>query len=224
MTAGLTREDSIALGTSGAADVWGAFYDMSQIPRMSKREAAVLDYIKQIADKHGLTHKCDAFGNLAVQRPGSAKGAKSAPVIVQAHVDMVCEKNDDVQHDFTVDPVRFRRDGEWLKARGTTLGADNGLGAAAGAARFDVHLIRLARATTQALEPRTGLCCQCTRHAERECSASASRRIAVMWRPDITWRLCCAALVLMQQPHDADLPPLELLFTTVRPWPRESSQ
>lgn len=132
MTAGLSRDDTIALGTPGAADVWAAFYDLSQIPRMSKREAAVLDYIKRVADKHSLTHKCDAFGNVAAFRPGSGKGANSAPVIVQAHVDMVCEKNDDVQHDFLADPVRFRRDGEWLKALGTTLGADNGLGAAAG--------------------------------------------------------------------------------------------
>ena len=135
MTVALTREETASLGSTKAALVWEAFYDLSQIARQSKYEHGILTSIQHIAERCALTHKSDSFGNLVAFRPGSGKGASSAPVIVQAHVDMVCEKNDDVQHDFLVDPVRFRlqQDGDWLKAHGTTLGADNGLGVAAGA-------------------------------------------------------------------------------------------
>ena len=92
----LSREDTCALGASaGAKALWGAFYDLSQIPRMSKHEAAVLSHITALAERHGLRHTRDAFGNVAVFRPGSGGGEGRAPVLVQAHVDMVCEKNDD---------------------------------------------------------------------------------------------------------------------------------
>jgi dipeptidase D len=94
----LSREDTAALGgDQGAAAVWEAFYDLSRIPRVSKHEEAILNHIKGLADAQGLQHRSDQAGNLVVLRPGSGAGQGAATVCVQAHVDMVCEKNDDVQ-------------------------------------------------------------------------------------------------------------------------------
>lgn len=94
----LSREDAGKLtGKPETVPVWQAFYDLTRIPRMSKHEAAVLQHIQGLADERDLTHKSDARGNLVVFRPGSGSGKHAATVIVQSHVDMVCEKNDDVQ-------------------------------------------------------------------------------------------------------------------------------
>ena len=92
----LTRDETTALGgTSGASQLWGAFYDLSQIPRMSKHEGDVLEFLKGLAEKHHLQHRSDTAGNLAVFRPGTGNGQGVEPVIVQAHVDIVCEKESD---------------------------------------------------------------------------------------------------------------------------------
>lgn len=119
----LSREETVALGSSeGASSVWAAFYDLAQIPRMSRHEAAVLRHITALADELGLAHRSDGYGagNLVVLRPGSgSQGAEAEPVIVQAHVDMVCERDDDSQHDFLQDRILFERaeEEEWLKAQ-----------------------------------------------------------------------------------------------------------
>jgi dipeptidase D len=119
------------------APVWRIFEKMSAVPRGSGNEAAVLGMFKGWADRRGLPWKQDEVGNLLVCIPASP-GRESAPVVlVQGHVDMVCEKNAATAHDFTKDPLKLVVDGDWVKATGTTLGADNGIGVAMGLALAD---------------------------------------------------------------------------------------
>jgi dipeptidase D len=111
--------------------VWSQFAILSSIPRPSKQEEAILQYIKDFAAHYNLSWKQDAVGNLAVFYPGTVPEAP--PVVLQGHVDMVTEKNAGTAHDFDKDPIRFQTelvDGSWLTAQGTTLGADNGIGVA----------------------------------------------------------------------------------------------
>ncbi|MDR3308552.1 MAG: aminoacyl-histidine dipeptidase [Tannerella sp.] len=111
--------------------VWKYFHEITQIPRPSKKEGKIIEYIERLAAAKGLAIKKDAAGNLCLSKPAT-KGYERLPTIVlQAHLDMVCEKNNDVVHDFDRDPIRTVIDGEWLRAEGTTLGADNGIGVAA---------------------------------------------------------------------------------------------
>jgi len=110
--------------------VWRHFARLCAIPRASKAEAALRDELQAWATARGLACTLDAAGNLLVRKPASP-GAESAPgVVLQAHLDMVCQKNAETAHDFARDPIRpVLRDG-WLQAEGTTLGADNGIGVA----------------------------------------------------------------------------------------------
>ncbi len=111
--------------------VWDYFHQITQIPRPSKKEERILAYLVQFAQDHKLEYKQDAVGNLLIKKPATP-GYESCPsVVLQSHVDMVCEKNGDVNHNFDTDPIRTIVDGEWLHADGTTLGADNGIGCAA---------------------------------------------------------------------------------------------
>ncbi|HZX30687.1 MAG TPA: cytosol nonspecific dipeptidase, partial [Rhodocyclaceae bacterium] len=112
------------------AAIWSHFATLCRIPRPSKGEAALREHLRQWAEDRGLACTVDEAGNLIVRKPASP-GRESAPgTILQAHLDMVCQKNADTAHDFTRDPIRpVLRDG-WLAAEGTTLGADNGIGAA----------------------------------------------------------------------------------------------
>lgn len=117
------------LRTSGAG-FWPAFAALAAIPRCSGQEKAVLDFIKTQAEAAGLAWKQDKTGNLAVQVPASP-GRENRPVaVLQGHVDMVCEKNRDKTHDFSCQGIDLVVDGDWLKADGTTLGADNGIAVA----------------------------------------------------------------------------------------------
>jgi dipeptidase D len=119
--------------------VWSHFSTLSSIPRPSKQEDAILQYITDFADLRSyLNWKQDAVGNLVVFHPGCGKqGPQAPPVILQGHVDMVTEKNSATDHNFETDPIVFRRfekrndSSPWLGARGTTLGADNGVGVTA---------------------------------------------------------------------------------------------
>lgn len=86
----------------------------------------VLEWLKTFAEQRGLHYDQDKAGNLIIRRPGQAGGERAPPVIVQGHIDMVTEKNADVNHDFDNDPIRLLRQDGWIKADGTTLGADNG--------------------------------------------------------------------------------------------------
>ena len=104
---GLSSDEVQGLGTeAGSKQLWKAFYELAQTPRMSRHEAAVLQHVRSIADQHGLRQTSDAAGNLAVFRPGTGSGAAAQPVIVQAHVDMVCEKNDGTQVSATVMTIK----------------------------------------------------------------------------------------------------------------------
>lgn len=110
--------------------VWHFFHEITQIPRPSKHEERILTYIVDFAKKNNLEYKQDSAGNTIIYKKATP-GKEDAPTIaLQAHVDMVCEKNADKVHDFMNDPIETIVDGEWLKANGTTLGADDGMGVA----------------------------------------------------------------------------------------------
>ena len=108
-------------------EVFKHFEAISQIPRGSGNEKAVSDYIANFATSLGHKVVQDKLHNLIIYKSGTLD---SAPVILQAHLDMVCEKNTDTTHDFLHDPINLYIDGDYIKAKGTTLGADNGLGVA----------------------------------------------------------------------------------------------
>lgn len=113
------------------AGIWGYFYEITQIPRPSKKEEKIIAYLLEFAKKHNLDVRKDDAGNVLITKPAT-KGYEQLPtVILQGHIDMVCEKNNGTVHDFENDPIETYVDGEWLKAKGTTLGADNGMGVAA---------------------------------------------------------------------------------------------
>lgn len=113
------------------AEIWSYFYDITQIPRPSKKEEKIIAYLMDFAKKNNLSAKEDKAGNVLITKEAT-QGKENLPtVILQSHVDMVCEKNADVEHDFDKDPIETTIEGDWLKAKGTTLGADNGIGVAA---------------------------------------------------------------------------------------------
>jgi dipeptidase D len=124
------------------AAVWAHFSTLCAIPRASKQEAALRDTLRDWATSLGLATTVDGAGNLIIRKPASAGCAHWPGVILQAHLDMVCQKNADSAHDFSRDAIRPQlRDG-WLLAEGTTLGADNGIGVALMlAALEDVQLV-----------------------------------------------------------------------------------
>jgi dipeptidase D len=111
--------------------VWKHFDRLAAIPRASTKEAAARDYVLSIAGKLGLESVQDDVGNLVVRKP-ARPGREGAPMaLLQGHLDMVCEKNEGTVHNFDTDPIKVVREGDWLKADGTTLGSDNGVGVAA---------------------------------------------------------------------------------------------
>ncbi len=112
-------------------EVWKHFDALVAIPRASTKEAAAREYVLSIASAAGLKGEHDNVGNTVIRKPARS-GREAAPMaLLQGHLDMVCEKNEGTPHNFDTDPIRVRRDGDWLKADGTTLGADNGVGVAA---------------------------------------------------------------------------------------------
>lgn len=106
------------------------FEDVTRIPRGSTNEKEICDYLMAFAAARGLEAVCDAWWNVCIKKPGQGRNAAAAPVALQGHTDMVCEKNSGVEHDFLRDPIPYYRDGDWVRARGTTLGADNGVAVA----------------------------------------------------------------------------------------------
>ncbi len=112
-------------------EIWKHFDAIAKIPRASTKEAAVIDYVLSQAGHGGYEVMQDKVGNLVVRKPAH-RGREAAPmVMLQAHLDMVCEKDEMTVHNFDTDPIQIVRNGDWLKANGTTLGADNGVGIAA---------------------------------------------------------------------------------------------
>ena len=112
-------------------EVFGIFEEICQVPRPSKREEKIIAYLKAFGARHQLETKVDEAGNVLISKPATPGMEGRKTVVLQAHIDMVCEKNKEVEHDFLTDPIETWIDGEWLRARGTTLGADNGIGVAA---------------------------------------------------------------------------------------------
>jgi dipeptidase D len=110
--------------------VWKHFDELRKIPRCSKKEEKIRKYIVDFAKKHNLEYKVDKSGNVVIIKPGSHGMEKKPIVILQGHMDMVCEKNSDVDFDFLKDPIKLKLKGDVLSADGTTLGADNGIGLA----------------------------------------------------------------------------------------------
>lgn len=111
--------------------LWGYFEEICQIPRPSKKEDKILNYLIEFAKKQHLVYTQDKVGNLLIRKKASPGLEGVASVVLQSHVDMVCEKNADTKHDFDNDPITPYIEDGWVKARGTTLGADDGIGVAA---------------------------------------------------------------------------------------------
>ncbi len=121
------------------------FREILRIPRESGNEQHIIEYLMEFGRSRGLDTKRDAIGNVLITRPASA-GCESWPtVVLQSHEDMVCEKNGDVQHDFAKDPIEAYVEDGWMKARGTTLGADDGIGIATELAILDDPSLRLGK-------------------------------------------------------------------------------
>lgn len=111
--------------------VWEQFDAITRVPRPSKKEEQIIEYLVNFAREHGIEYQKDAIGNV-VMRKDATPGMEDRPtVILQSHMDMVCEKNSDVEFDFEHDAIRTRIEDGWVKAEGTTLGADCGIGMAA---------------------------------------------------------------------------------------------
>ncbi len=112
------------------ARVFEQFAKINQIPRPSKHEERMIDYLKEFGQSHGLETKVDETGNVLIRKPAT-KGMENRPtIILQSHMDMVCEKLVDLEFNFDTDAIQTYIDGEWMRAKGTTLGADDGIGCA----------------------------------------------------------------------------------------------
>ena len=113
------------------AIVWKNFYELTRIPRPSKKEAKAVEYLYNFGKSLGLETYKDEIGNIIIRKPATPGMENRKGVILQGHIDMVPQKNADKVHNFETDPIEAWVDGEWVRAKGTTLGADNGLGVAA---------------------------------------------------------------------------------------------
>ncbi|MCX6145935.1 MAG: cytosol nonspecific dipeptidase, partial [Candidatus Kapabacteria bacterium] len=114
--------------------VWSVFDDITQYPRPSKKEEKIVAYVENFAKNLGFELKKDKIGNILIKKPATAGMENRKSFSIQAHLDMVCEKNRGVEFDFDNDAIQTWIDGDWVKAKGTTLGADNGIGLAMGMA------------------------------------------------------------------------------------------
>ncbi len=112
-------------------EIWKNFYSLTRIPRPSYHEEKVIHFLKEFADDLGLENEVDKTGNIIIRKSAAPGREKAATLVLQAHVDMVPQKNNRKKHDFTTDPITPVIDGDWVRADETTLGADNGMGVAA---------------------------------------------------------------------------------------------
>ena len=112
------------------ACVFEQFAEINKIPRPSKREEKMIEYLRNFGESHGLDTQVDETGNVIIRKPATKGMENRHTVILQSHMDMVCDKLVDVEFDFDKDAIQTYVDGEWLRAKGTTLGADDGIGCA----------------------------------------------------------------------------------------------
>lgn len=110
--------------------VWNYFYEITQIPRPSKKEKQIIEFVRAFGEKNKLKTHVDSVGNVIIKKPATQGMENRKGVILQTHLDMVPQKNSDKKHDFEKDPIEAIVDGEWVRANGTTLGSDNGIGVA----------------------------------------------------------------------------------------------
>ncbi|MGG5209978.1 aminoacyl-histidine dipeptidase [Chryseobacterium sp. MIQD13] len=110
--------------------IWKNFSKLNAVPRPSKKEERVIAFIKGFGENLGLQTTVDEVGNVIIKKPATAGMENRKSVVLQSHLDMVCQKNNDVNFDFETEGIKMEVDGDWVKAKGTTLGADNGLGVA----------------------------------------------------------------------------------------------
>lgn len=110
--------------------IWKNFAALNAVPRPSKKEEKVIQFIKEFGEKLGLPTTVDEVGNVIITKPATAGMEDRQPIVMQSHLDMVCQKNNDVDFDFETQGIQMYVDGDWVRAKGTTLGADNGLGVA----------------------------------------------------------------------------------------------
>ena len=113
--------------SSKTEEILNFFKDISSIPRCSGNEEKLAKWLQQWADEKGYAHQSDSAGNLKISVDASPEYEDAPGIVLQGHMDMVCEKSLDSDHDFAKDPIQLERDGDWLRARKTTLGADNGI-------------------------------------------------------------------------------------------------
>ena len=113
------------------ASLWKYFYEITQIPRPSKKEEKIIAYLENFAKSMKLEYKKDDIGNVVILKAATKAYENRKTIVLQSHIDMVCEKNTDTVFDFDNDPIQAYVDGDWVKAKGTTLGADDGIGMAA---------------------------------------------------------------------------------------------
>lgn len=111
--------------------IWKHFYSLTRIPRPSKKEGEIIQFMREFGENLGLETIVDEVGNVIIRKPATSGMENKKGVILQAHLDMVPQKNSDTDHDFEKDPIEAYVDGEWVTAKGTTLGSDNGMGVAA---------------------------------------------------------------------------------------------
>ncbi|SHF21202.1 aminoacyl-histidine dipeptidase [Chryseobacterium vrystaatense] len=110
--------------------IWKNFSKLNAVPRPSKKEERVIAFIKGFGENLGLETTVDEVGNVIIKKPATAGMENRKSIVLQSHLDMVCQKNNDVNFDFETEGIKMEIDGDWVKAKGTTLGADNGLGVA----------------------------------------------------------------------------------------------
>jgi len=110
--------------------LWNNFADLNAVPRPSKKEDRVIEFIKNFGNKLGLETFEDEIRNVIIRKPATPGMENRKPIVLQGHLDMVCQKNNDTDFDFDTQGIDMYVDGDWVRARGTTLGADNGLGVA----------------------------------------------------------------------------------------------
>lgn len=117
--------------------VWDYFEQICQYPHPSKKEHKLAAYLESWAKEKGYEVEKDELGNMAIRKPATPGMENRKAITIQGHIDMVCEKNSDVEFDFENEAIQAYVDGDWVKAKGTTLGADNGIGIAMGMAILD---------------------------------------------------------------------------------------
>ena len=110
--------------------IWKNFSALNSVPRPSKKEEQVIAFMKKFGEDLNLETTVDEVGNVIIKKPASAGMENRKSIVLQSHLDMVCQKNNDVNFDFETQGIQMEVDGDWVKAKGTTLGADNGLGVA----------------------------------------------------------------------------------------------